>query len=781
MKPICLSLALLASAAHGELVITEVMASSSHPTNVAPTPDANGDWWELTNTGSVAVDLTGYKWDDVPTPLSPTVSIFPPGVTIQPGESIIILEEPSENVATWKAAWGLSTTRVLDRTQFSNMGGEGFSGLGTSGDEVNLYDSGSVLVAHVEFGASVPGKSQAFHRDRTAVYGLHSEAGLQGAAASNLSPLDVGSPGDAALHFISPPAIFANSTYTYPVVAENPGGAAPVISATGLPAFLTLTPGSNGTATLSSNRALTLLDTGDYMINITATSGAASTIQEYLLTVLNPSPSVILNEYNAVAPTNFLNGGTAFADDDGGTLSTDSRFGRVAGNGGQWAEFVVVGNGGSGNLDMRGWSVEIGTNGGTGFYARNKLVLSNNTKWQTVPTGTILTFTDKTTAQGGCNTGFALRDRSTTLGDIWTNIWMGDATYLTYTSLSINGYSLSGGVVSGVTIDNNSTQFRVKNSAGAIVFGPVGEGVAPLAGTNSKEVFELEGHPTASVSPDIASSESSQGYDDGASDSTFGFPNNFLVGATPTTQLFTAFATPEIAVEQPAKTNIADGGSKGFGTVTVGTNTSLTFTIKNTGSAALTGLAITTNGTNAADFTVTANPVAPVAALTGSTTFTVRFTPTSAGAKIAAIHIANNDNNEAPFDINLTGTGYVPPPVPEIAVFQPKTTELVDGSATKKKFGTIKIGVTSATKTFTIKNTGTANLTGIAITLTGTNPKNFIVTTPALTTLAPGASTSFKVSFKPTAVGIRKATLHIGSNDADENTFDIKLSGTGSL
>ena len=102
MKPICLSLALLASAAHGELVITEVMASSAHPTNVAPTPDANGDWWELTNTGSVAVDLTGYKWDDVPTPLSPTVSIFPPGVTIQPGESIIILEEPSENVALGK-------------------------------------------------------------------------------------------------------------------------------------------------------------------------------------------------------------------------------------------------------------------------------------------------------------------------------------------------------------------------------------------------------------------------------------------------------------------------------------------------------------------------------------------------------------------------------------------------------------------------------------------------------------------------------------------------------
>jgi hypothetical protein len=53
-------------------------------------------------------------------------------------------------------------------------------------------------------------------------------------------------------------------------------------------------------------------------------------------------------------------------------------------------------------------------------------------------------------------------------------------------------------------------------------------------------------------------------------------------------------------------------------------------------------------------FTVTANPTAPLTP-TRDTTFTVRFAPTSTGTKTAALHIANNDEDENPFDIRLTG------------------------------------------------------------------------------------------------------------------------------
>ncbi len=116
---------------------------------------------------------------------------------------------------------------------------------------------------------------------------------------------------------------------------------------------------------------------------------------------------------------------------------------------------------------------------------------------------------------------------------------------------------------------------------------------------------------------------------------------------------------PEIVVEQAA-TNIADGGSQSFGSVNVGSNTSLVFTIRNSGTADLTGLVITKDGTHQADYTITANPTSPVTPA-GSTTFTVQFAPGAAGARTAAIHIASNDADENPFDINLSGTGVALP------------------------------------------------------------------------------------------------------------------------
>ena len=93
----------------------------------------------------------------------------------------------------------------------------------------------------------------------------------------------------------------------------------------------------------------------------------------------------------------------------------------------------------------------------------------------------------------------------------------------------------------------------------------------------------------------------------------------------------------------------------GFGSLTLGTNAARVFVIRNTGNDDLTGLGITIDGANASDFSVTANPTAPVPGPTGSTNFTVTFNPSVAGTKIAALHIASNDSDENPFDITLTG------------------------------------------------------------------------------------------------------------------------------
>lgn len=773
MKTLLPALALLsvATAAHGQLVITEVMASSAHSAT-----DANGDWWELTNTGSSAVSLDGYKWDDTPE-VPATATTFPDGVTIQPGESIIILDEAAGNVAAWKTAWGLtSSTRVFDSTQFANVnvGGEDFSGLSASGDEVNLYNAGGNVVASVAFGASSAGKSFAFHRDGTPVYTKLSKLDYQGAFGSSLSPADVGSPGDARIHFTSAPVRFAKSSYQYTISAAKPGAAAPTLSATGLPPFLTFTPGSGGTATLASNRPLTLADTGEYSVEITATSGGTNTIQEFEITVLNPLPSIVLNEYNGVSSENFLNGGDVTTDEDGGAASVDTHFGRVQWNGGQWVEFVVVG---PGPVDMRGWSIEIGIGNGIGFSRYNRLVLSTHADWEAVPSGTILTFIDRNTAQGGRDTEFAIRDNRATTGDIWSNIWIGDLAYVNAPVIgSQGGYQVVGGVVSGIVIGNNNTQFQVKNGLGQVVYGPAGEGVAPISGVNSKEIFKLEGHPNFLVSPTDTASATTYGYDDSASGSTFGYPNTWTEGAETVTQVVNLLPPAEISIEQPVGTEVADGGSIAFGSLATGANTTRSFTIRNTGFNDLTGLTITKDGANAADFTVTTSPVAPLAGPEGTTTFTVKFAPTTAGSKTAVLHIASNDQDEASYDITLTGTAFVN--LPEISVQQPVGSELTDAK-TKKSFGTVKIGKKGPAKTFTIRNTGKANLTGLALATKGKHAKDFIVTKLSKTTLAPGTSTTFKVSFKPTAKGTRKAAIQIKSNDANENPFDIPLTGAG--
>ena len=71
---------------------------------------------------------------------------------------------------------------------------------------------------------------------------------------------------------------------------------------------------------------------------------------------------IILNEYNAVGNSDFLNSGNASVDSDGGRAS-DSYFGRIMGNGGDWFELVVI----TDHLDMRNWKLDIYNDGVTRY------------------------------------------------------------------------------------------------------------------------------------------------------------------------------------------------------------------------------------------------------------------------------------------------------------------------------------------------------------------------------------------------------------------------------
>ena len=233
---------------------------------------------------------------------------------------------------------------------------------------------------------------------------------------------------------------------------------------------------------------------------------------------------------------------------------------------------------------------------------------------------------------------------------------------------------------------------------------------------------------------------------------------------------------PEMAVQRPLGTNLVNSvGTNNFGSVLVGTNLSHTFTITNTGNANLTGLVITLDGTGSSSFTVTTNPAAPVNP-GSNTTFTVRFAPLSAGVKTAALHIANNDSNKNPFNIVLTGTG-TNAPAPIIGVQQPLGTSLTNNIGTNN-FGLIAVG-TNLSRTFTITNTGNANLTGLGITIDGADAALFTVTINPVGPVAPNGSTAFTVRFAPVSTGVKTAALRIANNDSNNNPFHIALTGTG--
>jgi len=118
---------------------------------------------------------------------------------------------------------------------------------------------------------------------------------------------------------------------------------------------------------------------------------------------------------------------------------------------------------------------------------------------------------------------------------------------------------------------------------------------------------------------------------------------------------------PEINLQQNG-TSIASGGTYDFGNHSPGSDTDVTFTIQNTGPVDLTlnGLPLVLGGPDTGEFSIQLQPVSPVAG-SGTTTFIIRFTPTTAGLKTVTISIANSDSDEDPYNLTLTGTGMNPP------------------------------------------------------------------------------------------------------------------------
>ena len=158
-----------------------------------------------------------------------------------------------------------------------------------------------------------------------------------------------------------------------------------------------------------------------------------------------------------------------------------------------------------------------------------------------------------------------------------------------------------------------------------------------------------------------------------------------------------------------------------------------------------------------------------ITGLTASTTYYVRaYTTNSADTSYGATVSFTTSGPE----INITGNG----------------TSIADGDATPTTtdltdFGSVAAASGTIARTFTIQNTGTAALAlsdaSPYVSITGTNAADFSLTSTPSSTIAAAGSTTFEITFDPSAVGTRTATVSIANDDGNENPYTFAIQGVG--
>jgi hypothetical protein len=316
----------------------------------------------------------------------------------------------------------------------------------------------------------------------------------------------------------------------------------------------------------------------------------------------------------------------------------------------------------------------------------------------------------------------------------------------TITNSGTAALNLTGGPPRVTIGGTNAADFTVTSDA-----------TTPVASGGGTETFTITFDPSAAG---LRTATISIGNDD--SDEN---PYDFSIQGTGTEQ--------EINLKQ-STSDIPDGGSYDFGDQSIGSDTDVVVTIENTGSLNLTiTTPLTLSGADAGQFSIQDQPTSPVL-VSGSTTFIVRFAPTSAGSKTATIAIGNNDSDENPYDLTLIGAG-----TEQEINLKKGTKSITDGG--NYSYGNKATG-SDTDAVFTIENTGSLNLTiTTPLILSGAYAGQFSIRTQPTSPVPPTGTTTFKVRFSPTSAGVKTASIEIANNDSDENPYNLTLNGTGIL
>ena len=327
-------------------------------------------------------------------------------------------------------------------------------------------------------------------------------------------------------------------------------------------------------------------------------------------------------------------------------------------------------------------------------------------------------------------------------------------------------YTLSNPGTATTTIDVYT--FSASNIVGsATLETPTSFSIAPGTSTT----YDVTYTPAAAGNYDFSVDFENNVFN--GTDNVFGFYEIEVTGTA-------VAAEPEIDVSSSEGGAVADGGTDAQSNAPAGTPVTVTYTISNTGTDTLDlpSAPTVSNTTN-----ITGTPT--VGALSSNSlapgemaTFTVTYTPTVAGAFGFDVSVPNNDADEGPYDIAVSGTAAGDA---DIAVSSSESGAVTDGGTDDQ--GREPAGV-AKTVTYTIGNEGldTLTLTGTP-TITGlvnvADP--VVVTAPGSLSLAPGETTTFTVTYTPIAEGPASFDLDIVSNDPDEDVFDLAVSASGNV
>ncbi len=279
--------------------------------------------------------------------------------------------------------------------------------------------------------------------------------------------------------------------------------------------------------------------------------------------------------------------------------------------------------------------------------------------------------------------------------------------------------------------------------------------------------------PAASCTFDIRFSPSSTvSYND-----TFDIPSNDADESSVTFNLSGTGApvpAPDITVTDSVVPN--NDSIISFGNTTVNTFSNQSVTITNDGSADLVIGTLAQVDTLAAPFSIQSdNCSGQTLAPADNCTFGIRFSPTSASTSNDTFDIPSNDFGENPVVFSVDGTG-VPAPTPDITV----SDSIVPNDDLILPFGDVGVG-TESIQIIMLTNDGNADLIlgSIGVSNPVSAPFSIQNDTCSNQTLNPSGNCTLSIHFLPTDFVVSNNSFDIPSNDSDESSVTVNLSGTG--